>query len=124
MSTAGSAEVSKAKIYYIPFQIETYEAITPENIKEKASYSFEINDKNEIAELLHLTSSGDKKSSFTKKRVRLLMIIFDASERQIMVDAEGNVLEGGTQHALNTQDFEKLKTLLSELIKARGVPEK
>jgi len=119
MVEAASPVISKAFIYYIPFQFETYEAITPKNIKEKAKFKIEINDKDKISALLDLTSGGEKTSNCDEKRVRLL-IVWDEGKQQVIADADGNVLNGKTRQALNAQSFEKLKNLLSDLIKAKG----
>ncbi len=113
---ASPISFTKAFIYYIPFQFETYEAVTPKNIKEKAKYKIEVDDKNKISALLDLMAGGEKTSSFDTKRVRLL-IVFDEGKQQMFVDAAGNVFDGETGYAITAQNFEKLKKLLSELIK-------
>jgi hypothetical protein len=113
---AATPSFSKAFIYYIPFQFETYEAITPKNIKEKAKYKIDVSDKNKISALLDLMAGGEKTSSFDEKRIRLL-IDFDEGKQEMLVDADGNVFDGKTRHALNEQNFDKLKKILSELIK-------
>ena len=113
---AETISFSKAFIYYIPFQFETYEPITAKNIKEKAKYKIEISDKNKISTLCDLTSDGAKTSSFDEKRVRLL-IVFGEGKQQIFVDANGNVFAGEKRQTLSPKSFEKLKNVLSELIK-------
>ncbi len=113
---AGATKFSKALIYYIPFQVETYEPVTPENIKEKAKYTIESKDRHRISQLLDLMSGGRKCEGFDNKRVRLL-VLFEGGKPEIMVDAEGNVSEGKKLHVLSAREFEKLKKLLSELIK-------
>lgn len=113
---ASPVSFTKAFIYYIPFQFETYEAVTPKNIKEKAKYKIKVSDKNKILALRDLMAGGEKASSFDAKRIRLL-IVFDEGKQQIFVDADGGVFDGETRRAINTQNFEKLKNLLSELIK-------
>jgi len=119
-SQSSHVSFTKAFIYYIPFQFETYEAETPKNIKEKAIYKIEVNDKNKISALLDLMAGGEKTSSFDPKRVRLL-IVFDEGKQQMFVDADGNIFDGETQPAINAQNFEKLKNLLSELTKQDSV---
>lgn len=113
---ASPVSFTKAFIYYIPFRFETYEAVTPKNIKEKAKYKIEVSDKNKISALLDLIAGGETTSSYDAKRIRLLLV-FDEGKQQMFADADGNVFDGETRHAINTQNFEKLKTLLSELIK-------
>ncbi len=110
---------SKAIIYYTPFWFETYEPITPENIREKAKYRFEINGGKEVSALLSLISDGDKNSTFDKKRVRLLVDL-EERKRQIMVDANGHVIDGKAERVLKGEKFEQLKNLLSELVKTNG----
>jgi len=115
-SNAESKDLSKTMIYYIPFQFETYEAVTPENIKQKAKYSFELIDTKTESAVLDLISGGKKSSAFDRKRVRFLMVL-EKGKRQIIIDAEGNVIEGEAQHSLRAQKFEQLKNLLAKLVK-------
>src|SRR5206468_7860545 len=119
LSNAESKGPSKAMIYYTPFWFETYEAITTENIREKAKYRFEINDGKKVSALLGLISDGDKSSMFAKKRVRLLVDLVE-SKRQIMVDAEGHVVDGKEERVLKGEKFEQLKNLLSEWVRTNG----
>jgi len=102
------------QIYYIPFHVETYEAITQANIKQKAFYKFEVNDRDKLSALLQLLAGVGEASSFGDNRVRLLVV---SDKKQIFVDAEGNVFDGKKTHRLNHGNFDKLKTLLSELVK-------
>src|SRR6266446_3713423 len=119
LSNAGSKGPSKAMIYYTPFWFETYEPITPENIREKGKYRFEINDGKKVSALLGLMSDGDKNSTFDKKRVRLLVDLVEG-KRQIIVDANGHVIDGKAERVLKGEKFEQLKNLLSELVKTNG----
>ena len=116
MAEAETPSFSKAFVYYTPFQFETYEALTPKNIKEKAKYKIEVSDTNKVSVLVDLTSKGEKTSSFDEKRVRLL-VVWGEGKQQTIVDADGNVFDGETRRSLGAQNSEKLKNLLSELIK-------
>ena len=114
---AEATSLSKTFIYYTTFQVETYEPITSKTIKEKAKYRFEITDTNSASVLLNLLSKGEKASEFDEKRVRLL-VVWNEGKQRVTVDTTGHILNGEERRSLGAQDFERLKSLLSSLIKS------
>jgi hypothetical protein len=69
---AQNPSYSKALVYFIPFQFETYEAVTPEKIREKAKYKVEITERNTLSVLVDLLLNGRRSEQFDEHRVRLL----------------------------------------------------
>jgi hypothetical protein len=108
--------VEKMTVYYVPFQVETYEPITTATIKDRAKYRLDVADANEILSLLRMLSNAKGESSFDQKRVRLLVV---AEKREIVVDADGNVLDAGKTYRLSREQFGQLKTVMSRLIGGR-----
>jgi hypothetical protein len=108
-------------IYYVPFQIETYEAITQSTIKDRASYRWELTDSSRQRKLLEILSSAGEGSRIGDKRIRLLVV---ADKREIFVDAEGNVLDLGKTHKLDQRHFQELRTMMSELVSSPGTEKK
>jgi hypothetical protein len=99
-------------IYYIPFQVETYEAITAENIQEKATYKIAISDKT-AHELVALIGTEGQSAELDKKRVRLLVKTSD--QKELLVDTNGHALVNGTQFEITAKSFASLKSRLTEL---------
>jgi hypothetical protein len=123
VSWAESPSFSKASIYYIPFQIETYVPVTQENIREKANYQIEVIDAKSVAALLTIISGGDKTTEFDEMRVRLLLV-WDDGKQKTVVDTKGNVLEGKMRRSLGKAEFGELQNLLSGLVATKSAPEK
>lgn len=96
--------------YYIPFQIETYEPITLQNIKDKATVKGVVMDDDALT-LLRLLADKKQVATFDKKRVRLLVETKDG-KNPIFVDAEATVFNGESEYALNPKAFTALKKCL------------
>ena len=106
---------TKAMIYFIPFQVETYQPITPQNIKDKATYTLEIRSEESLSRIALIFNRNDEMTEkFDAKRVRLL---FEHKSKALYVDSYGNVLSNDKQFALSKKDFEDLQDFLSHLIK-------
>jgi hypothetical protein len=116
VSAQNSTINSGTLIYYVPFNAETYTPLTMVNIKKLALYKFEVKNENTSSTLCDLTSGGKQTSAFDEKRIRLL-IVCDEGKQQVFVDAIGNIFDGKTKRMLSSQNFNKLKSLLSELTK-------
>lgn len=101
------------KYYYIPFQVETYEAVTIENIKSKAEIKGELA-KDNASKLLRLLAERKQGSVFDRKRVRLLVETLEG-KNPVYVDTSATVLMSQEQYALNPSAFIALKKLLSRL---------
>jgi hypothetical protein len=106
-----------AELNYIPFQIETYTATTPENIRGKAHFRINLKNESDIVALLEvLAGSGTQASRLDRKRVRLAVDI-DEHKKHFLIDAEGNVSDGTMEYALDSLRFEELKRQIDQLVK-------
>lgn len=102
-------------LYYIPFQIETYTATTPETIRDKAHFRVRIKSKADIVTLLDvLAAKGAQGSELDRKRVRLAIEI-EGNNNSFMVDAEGNVSDGKSEYALGALRFQELKRFMDRM---------
>jgi hypothetical protein len=111
-------DLSKVVIFYVPFQFSSNEAVTTENLKEKAN-SIEITDKTTIVFLEKLLAKSHEGSGFDGKRVRLL-ILLTPGDRSLWVDADGNLLEANHQRRLDRKDFDQLGSLVSVAVATDG----
>ncbi len=102
------------RIYYTPFEVETYQPITKENIKEKAVHKIAVTSEATARKLLDLVVSEKISGEFNLGRVRLL--IEESSGRKIFVDAAGCISVDQQVSALSKKDFKKLEKLLAEII--------
>ena len=113
-----STELSRVVVYYVPFEFESTEVVTPENLKDKAN-SIEFTDKKAIVSLVKLLATGREGPGFDRKRVRLL-IIMAPGDRSVWVDAQGNLLEGNQQRRLDPERFDQLQALVSTAVATGG----
>lgn len=100
-----AAEFRGASLYYLPFHYETYKAVTPDNIKQKAKYKVAVTNELTVSRLFELTS-WEKSSRLDTNRIRL-MLVTDGRKR--IVDAEGNVSDGKLEGAIGAERFQQLK---------------
>jgi hypothetical protein len=121
LAVYASESICGIAIYYIPLQIKTYKDVTQSNIKDRAFYRGELTDKNKQRALLEIFSSVGEGSGFDQKRIRLLVV---TDNREIFVDAEGNVLDAEKKFRLDQKQFQKLKTMMTELAVSAGMEKK
>ena len=105
----------KLVIYFIPFQVETYEPITPENIREKATYRICVESEKAGTELLGIVSARLATKGFDSRKVRLLIEDVPGAH-EILVDSEGHLRAAGEEGVLRRKDFARLKRLLSRIV--------
>jgi hypothetical protein len=104
-------------VYFMPFETETYDAITPANIRERADYILDLADRKTISTLADTLSHGTRSNDFDNKKVRLLVTLNHGSER-VLVDAGGRVSTAHARFVLGTQGFDSLRQLIANLINA------
>lgn len=118
--TTGSSKPasSKAIVYYVPFQLEPNELITPTNVREKSN-SVEITEKRSIGHLNKLFAKSKEGSSFNASRVRFQVVLRNP-DRSIFVDNEGNLLEGTQQRRLDAKGFDAFQEIISANVTTGG----
>jgi hypothetical protein len=114
ISLCRAGESNKIKYYYIPFNVETYEAVTTNNIQDKAEYKGEIAGDYAV-KIVSLLMTSNQSASFERKRVRLL--IENQYDNKIFVDASGTVLKKGYKYNINDKKLIELNKILRLLIK-------
>ena len=105
--------------YYIPFQIETYEAVTLENIKAHAKYTIEVTDGSTVSAFVGLLLAGDLGANWDGKRVRLLIELGER-KKWIAVNADGNVFDGAARRTLGPLRMADLKAKLAGLLEQKN----
>jgi galactitol-specific phosphotransferase system IIB component len=106
-------------IYYIPFEIETYIAVTPKSIVLEAHYVMTVTNEPDISQFNALVTSTNA-GHFIEKRVRLLAV-FDKGRTRLLIDSDGNVLEEGQERALSPIQLKKVETFISILIRKDSI---
>jgi hypothetical protein len=107
-----SQETSKharMTLYYIPFAVETYIPVTEKTIRVKAHDTIELDSREQVAALVAVLSERKGKGRFDRNFVRLLVVPQSPAGADILVDSEGQVLEGGVTSALTSGAFTSLK---------------
>jgi hypothetical protein len=115
-----TATHARMTIYYIPFAVETYIPVTEKTIRESAHHTIELDSQEQIAALLAVLSERKGNSRFDRHFVRLLLVPQSPPAADILVDSEGQVLEGGNKSALTGAAFTSLTRMLSELSAGRS----
>jgi hypothetical protein len=118
VSCQTTSKFSKVVIFYVPFQFTSNEAVTPENIKDKAN-SIAITDKRTLNYLDKLLAKSREGPGFDRKRVRLL-IIMGPGDRTVWTDDEGNLLEANQERRLGREQFDQLQNLVSAAVATGG----
>lgn len=110
-------------IYYLPFKLETYTAITKNNIEKKALYVIELKPDdsayNEISKIFMNHSEGE----FDNRVVR--MKVKGSQFGDLYVDQEGGILiiPDEETEKLTSEAFERLSMLMDKLVaKIEGTP--
>ena len=102
-------------LYYIPFAVETLVPVTEKDIRARAHYIIELDSQEQVAALVAVLSERKGKGRFDRHFVRLLLVPRSPPGADILVDSEGQVLEGSITSALTRGAFTSLKKMLSEL---------
>lgn len=98
------------KIYYVPFNVETYVPVTINNIEDMAFYKFEVHNNSELAiKLINLLEQNGH-NDFDDKRVRLKVI---NNGKTYYVDSNCNIKVSGVVSKCNIKDIE---LILNEMI--------
>ena len=116
----GATVHDNMKIYYIPFETETYVAVTTDNIKLQAHHKVvvsSIQDVNSLNRIFSNRTAIADAAPFDFKRVRLL--ISSSEKHDIFIDSYGNILSNGKQEKISKKKFNELNSRLSYLIKIR-----
>jgi hypothetical protein len=113
-----TTQLSKASIYYVPFQFTSTESVTPDSVREKANV-IEIRDGRTLAAIEKLLRGASDKAGFDSKRVRMLLMLAPA-DRSVFVDADGNLLESGKEKHLPSKKFDQLQSIVSEAVSTGG----
>ena len=107
------------KIYYIPFDAETYIAVTTDNIKSQASYKMQVSSLQEISYISQVISCNPtNKNFFEFERVRLLIV--KNMKDNIFVDSYGNVFSKEKQSKISKKKLNDLNLYLLHLSKIPG----
>ena len=121
-----TAKHARMTLYYIPFAVETYAPVTPATIKESAHSTIELDSQAQITALVAVLSERKGNGRFERGFVRLLVAPQSPAGADILVDSQGQVLEGGVTSALTSAAFTSLKKMLSEMNtghNASGIPQ-
>lgn len=106
------------KIYYIPFQYETYAPVTIDSIEKTAICALGISSRSEdaavIREVVESTTGGGFDGSFVRAKIAGLWA------NDIFIDKYGGILDGTRKRRLSEEAFGKLSTLLNALATAQG----
>ena len=101
------------RVYFFPFSIDPFGAITPDTIKEPDHPMPKANAKllNRLQLSLQKTNiKGRFNPGLTRLRVE-----FSNSATPILVDRDGNVKNGAVQYRLGARRFERLQDVVSEM---------
>src|SRR5580704_15903833 len=101
-----TTQLSKVTFYYVPFQLESNEAVSPENIREKSNV-VDVTDKRTLVYLEKLLAKAKAGAKFERKRVRFLLVM-TPGDRSVWVDADGNLLEANAEQHLDRSNFDQL----------------
>jgi len=97
-------------VYFIPFEVETYIAVTPTTIASQAWEKWTISSKRDNDRLLAILNHG-RENTFDQNRVRALVII---GPKRYVVDSTGTVQKSGTEGlAIDKRAFVRLGDQLS-----------
>src|ERR1017187_6700959 len=93
LSIRATATESDATVYYLPFKVETYVAVTKATIETAAAAKWTISDQSRATRLVSLLNGGVKVEAkqFDENRVRVKVI---AGAQIYFVDSEGVVQRG------------------------------
>jgi len=81
----GSTTATDTTVYFIPFQVETYVPITPENITDQAWEKWNISTKRHSQRLLAIINHGHS-AAFDRNRVRALVV---SDGKKYFIDTNG-----------------------------------
>lgn len=101
------------RVYFFPFFIDPFGALTPDTIKEPDRRMPKANAKllNRLQLSLQRTNiKGRFNPGLTRLRVEL-----SNSAIPILVDRDGNVKNGAVQYRLGVRDFERLQDIVAEM---------
>lgn len=105
--------LTELKIFYTPFEIETYSPITPSTIEEQSHCSFQIEFTNDYKNSFYSIFSNLKRDTFDSKRVRLKLIGY--GNAPIYVDSQGRISNKTGEYLLSESQFKDLNKLLKTL---------
>jgi hypothetical protein len=114
-SPEAAAKPQRVLLYYIPFAVETYLPVTAETIRKNAHYTLTLESPERLAALKSILSDRRARSRYDPNFVRLLVVRDSPGTFDVIVDSEGQTLEGAQKSALSPNAFASLKRLLSEL---------
>ena len=105
----------RIRLYYIPFDLETYNPITVNDISKRATYRWLIDSTSKLASRLKVCFDSFEPGDFSGNFVRLR--IDGILKLPIFVDREGGVLLGkkGEAKSLTRSAFTELKEIIADL---------
>lgn len=114
----GFCHMETTKLFYVPFDISTYMAITRDSIEKDAKQSYCVFDLNFshkkvnwLKEIINKTKTG----SFNNYIVRLKIIgLYDDD---IYIDQDGGMYRSGKETELTIDGFQELKKFIDKLLK-------
>jgi len=92
---SAQSEESTTKVYFVPFEVETYVPITPETIESQAWEKWTISSKEENSRLLRILRGGPE-GAYDKNKTRVLIIF---GKESYYVDSSGVVRLDGKRDA-------------------------
>lgn len=111
IGSASPSDECPARVYYVPFQLETYGGYTIWNIRGLAWCTTCLKDAAVRSEVLELLSRGRDSSSFDAEQVRLWVEVPNRGD--YLVDTGGRVYDGSRIRVLEKAPFERLSKILS-----------
>jgi hypothetical protein len=98
------------RISYIPLDLRTYAAITPETIGEAAYASFSLRRDSEDARLIAGIVERSSDGHFDRQAVRILIDI--GARERLWIDSKGGLFDGRTSRRIDPEDVTTLKAIL------------
>jgi len=95
----------RMKIYFIPFNVQTYVPVTMNNIEEKAFHVFEITNNSKLAIKLIRMLDQDNYGILDDKMIRLKL---QNRDKIYYVDSKGNIKVSTKISKCDTEDVEKV----------------
>ncbi len=113
LSVRAVAAGTDATVYFLPFRIETYVAVTRVTIETEAADRLMITEPSQVKRLLALLNGGvkAKPGEFSENRIRAKIITGD---QIYYIDAEGVVEKGSTDTKIDTSEFVKFRASLRD----------
>jgi hypothetical protein len=112
ISCRGAAR-NDVKVSYIPFGLQTYAAVTPENIDDDPHSTFHLKATSEDAAQVRAIIERAGAGQFDRLVVRALIEI--GGDEKIWIDNDGGVFDGRTRKHLRPDDFATLKSIFNRL---------